>query len=409
MSKTTTMKALPAALLAAMSFSANAVSWDSGDWKLSLSGNVNADYVYTTCSAGDLKSGGVTLTSLQCAGATDENGKPNNVSSIQNGLLPASLVFSAATTQDGYDIGATIGVYYGTNSNEALGFSTVDARQVFLTFGNNDMGSFKFGRDFGLFGFDAIIADMSLVGIGAGFTPAEPGHTTLGGLGYGYVYVDRLTQINYTTPSMNGFTATVGLFQPLDGNGGESASTPGFHGKLAYNWSGDMPGSVSATFLSQKMNTYSVDTSTTPATVTGVSSESMTGFDLFGKISIDQFGLAGSYFSGKGMSTLALGGLVLPGFDSDPTNGIKDGTPEESSGYMLQGTYQMNKTKFGLNYSHSKSDKLVDVKNTRVTLGAYHSLTSSLTLLAEISSLESELSAGKDQSKVFNIGAYLAF
>jgi predicted porin len=391
MSKITTMKALPAALLAAMSFSANAVSWDSGDWKLSLSGNVNADYTYTTCSSGDLQSGGTTLTSLQCAGAVDENGDPNNVSSIQNGLLPASLVFNAATTQDGYDIGATIGVFYGTNSNEALGFSTVDARQVFLTFGNKDMGSFKFGRDFGLFEFDPIIADMSLIGIGAGFTPADPGHTTLGGLGYGYVYVDRLTQINYTTPDMGGLSATIGIFQPMNANGGNSANLPGVHGKLSYSWAGDMAGKVSATFLNQDINTNAG------------TSESIRGFDLFGTMKISDFGLTASYFTGKGMSTLALGGLVLPGFDP------ATGTPEESNGYMLQGTYQMNKTKFGLNYSHSKSDKLVDVKNTRVTLGAYHSLTKNLTLLAEISSLESELPAGKDQSKVFNIGAFIGF
>ncbi len=391
MSKNNILLSLSCTALTAISFSAQAASWDSGDWKLSLSGNVNAHYVMTSCDASDLQSGGTTLTSLQCAGATDANGNPENVSSIQNGLLPAALVFNAATNQEGYDIGATIGVYYGTSSNEALGFSTVDARQVFLTFGNNDMGSFKFGRDFGLFGFDAIIADMSLIGIGAGFTPAEPGHTTLGGLGFGYVYVDRLTQINYTTPSMNGFTGTIGIFQPLNAAGGTSGNTPGFHGKLAYNWSGSMPGSVSATFLNQDVNT------------TAGTSESISGFDLFGKLDIGDIGLAASYFSGEGMSTLALGGLVLPGFDA------ATGTPEESDGYMLQGTYKINKTKLGLNYSASQSDKLVDVENTRVTLGAYHSLTQNLTLLAEYTTMESELTAGKDKANSINIGAFMSF
>ncbi len=391
MSKNKLFLAMSCATLTALSFTTHAASWDSGDWKLSLSGNVNAHYVYTTCDDGDLQSGGTTLTSLQCVGTEDENGDKDNVGSIQNGLLPAALVFNAATNQDGYDLGATIGVYYGTSSNEALGFSTVDARQVFLTFGNDEMGSFKFGRDFGLFGFDAIIADMSLVGIGAGFTPSEPGHTTLGGLGFGYVYVDRLTQINYTTPSMNGLTGTIGIFQPLDGNGGKSGSTPGFHGKVAYSWSGSTPGSVSATFLNQDIVT---DAGT---------SESISGFDLFGKVDIGDIGLAGSYFDGEGMSTLALGGLVLPGFDATT------GKPEESSGYMLQGTYKINKTKLGLNYSFSESTELVDVENTRITVGAYHSLTPSLTLLAEFSSLESELTAGTDESTSFNIGAFMSF
>jgi predicted porin len=377
--------------LTALSTNAQAVSWDAGDWKIGLAGNVNAHFVHTTCDAGDLQSGATTLTSLQCAGAVDENGNPDDVSSVQNGLLPAALVFNAATTQEGYDIAATIGVYYGTNSNEALGFSTVDARQVFLTFGNDDLGSFKFGRDFGLFGFDPIIADMSLIGIGAGFTPAEPGHTTLGGLGFGYVYVDRLTQINYTTPSMNGFNGTIGIFSPIDGNGAESGSTPGIHGKVKYSWSGSMPGAVSATFINQDMITNAG------------TSETMTGFDIFGKIDIGNFGLAGSFFSGEGMSTLALGGLVAPGFSS------VDGTPEESDGFMLQGTYKLNKTKFGLNLSQSESDKVFNVENTRVTVGAYHSLTANLTLLAEISALESETTAGSDEVNSFNIGAFMSF
>jgi predicted porin len=377
--------------LTAVSFTSHAVSWDTGDWKLSLSGNVNAHYVYTTCDDGDLKSGADTLTSLQCIGTEDEDGNKDNVSSVQNGLLPAAMVFSAATTQNGYDMAATIGLFYGTSSNEALGFSTVDARQLFLTFGNEDMGSFKFGRDFGLFGFDAIIADMSLIGIGAGFTPAEPGHTTLGGIGYSYVYVDRLTQINYTTPSMNGFTGTIGIFQPLDAGGGESGSTPGLHGKLAYSWNSSTPGALSATFINQDIVT---DAGT---------SESISGFDIFGKLDLGDIDLAGSYFSGEGMDTATLGGIVTGGFDA------ATGKPEESQGYMLQSTYQMNNTKLGANYSFTESEELLEVENTRLTLGVYHSLAPNLTLLAEYSALESETDVGSDEANSFNIGAFMSF
>jgi hypothetical protein len=129
----------------------------------------------------------------------------------------------------------------------------------------------------------------------------------------------------------------------------------------------------------------------------------MTGFDIFGKIDIGDFGLAGSFCGGEGMSTLALGGLVAPGFSS------VDGTPEESDGFMLQGTYKLNKTKLGLNLSQSESDKLFNVENTRITFGAYHSLTANLTLLAEISALESETTAGTDEVNSFNVGAFMSF
>lgn len=199
--------------LMGLSTDAAAASWDAGDWKISMGGNINAFYSYTMCDDGDLNSGGTTLTGLVCAGAVDENGEATDYSSVQNGLLPASLNFTAATNQEGWDLSANINVYYGINSagtdgdkasnssSDALKFSTVDARQVYLTFGKDNLGAFKMGRDFGLFAFDAIINDMSLVGVGAGFVASDPGHTTLGGLGYGYVYTDRLAQIDYSTPT----------------------------------------------------------------------------------------------------------------------------------------------------------------------------------------------------------------
>ncbi|MCU7849711.1 MAG: hypothetical protein KZQ89_17305 [Candidatus Thiodiazotropha sp. (ex Lucinoma kastoroae)] len=117
--------------------------------------------------------------------------------------MPSSLNFSVTTTQNGFDLGAHINVYYGiasqgNGSSDALAFSTVDARQVYLTFDNDSMGKVTMGRNFGLFGLDAILNDISLVGSGPTFTTDNPGHTTLGGLGYGYVYVDRLAQIPLT-------------------------------------------------------------------------------------------------------------------------------------------------------------------------------------------------------------------
>ena len=112
-------------------------------------------------------------------------------SSVSNGLLPAALSISAATTQAGYDIAVTFGLYPGISTNDggspnlgntsttrntALGTAGLDVRQVFLTFGNNDMGTVLAGRNIGLFGADAILNDMTLLGVGAGGsnTPHRP-------------------------------------------------------------------------------------------------------------------------------------------------------------------------------------------------------------------------------------------
>ncbi len=404
--------AMFSAAVLGVSTDADAASWDAGDWKVSMGGNINTFYVYTMCDGGDLNSGGVTYTSLNCLNALDKDGNVDDVSSVQNGLLPASLNFSAATNQDGWDISANINVYYGivsrgtnrddTGGADALQFSTVDARQVYLTFGKKNIGTVKMGRDFGLFAFDAIINDMSLLGVGAGFVGADPGHTTLGGLAYGYVYTDRLAQINYTTPNWGGFQGTIGIFEPFDGNGARSAETPGYHAKLSFTWSGPAPGMVSATYLNQDVITNDVSATTG-------NDEEIKGWDLFAKVTIGPVGLAGYYFDAEGMSSLAIGGLVFPGFGTDAVTAVT-GTPEEVDGYMGQVTWTViPPLRLGLNYSANEMDKVTLMENKKWTFGVYYNLTPSLTLLAEYSDLESELPAGTDETQNFNLGAILFF
>ena len=91
--------------------------------------------------------------------------------------------------------------------------------QAFLTFGDKSWGSVKLGKDLGIFGSTAILNDMTLLGVGAtGGTVHNGGAagttTTLGGIGTGYLYADWKGQIAYTTPNMNGFSATLGITQP---------------------------------------------------------------------------------------------------------------------------------------------------------------------------------------------------
>ena len=114
--------------------------------------------------------------------------------------------------------------------------------------------------------------------------------------------------------------------------------------------------------------------------------------------------LVASYFDGEGMSTLAIGGLVFPGF-----NGVT-GAAEESSGYMLQGQYTMGSTRFAVNWSASEQEQVTLVENEKLTLGVYHNLTPSLTLVGEFSDQESTLSGvGTDESWNVNLGAIMFF
>src|SRR3569833_3984538 len=235
-----------AAVVGAAAFApaAHAIDVTAGDWKLSITGNVNAHYIYSRCETSP-----VTVTAGVACGDTDASS-----SSVSNGLLPAALAISGATTQGAYDLGFTFGLYPGISTNDggspnlqgndravsthtALGTAGLDVRQVFLTFGNKDMGTVMAGRNIGLFAADAILNDMTLLGVGAGNgNYAAPANTSLGSIGLGYIYTDWLSQIDYTTPSIMGAKVTVGIFDPLNTLSQIPASkkAPGFHAKVAY-------------------------------------------------------------------------------------------------------------------------------------------------------------------------------
>ena len=131
---------------------ATAVEMTAGDWKFTANGNVNVHYIGSSCEdeTTPAVAGG-----LACRGSAGED----RTSSISNGLLPAALALGASTTQGGYDIAVTFGFYPGISTNDgsanlqqgagqtntALGSASIDMRQVFLTFGNDNMGQFLLG------------------------------------------------------------------------------------------------------------------------------------------------------------------------------------------------------------------------------------------------------------------------
>ena len=106
------------------------------------------------------------------------------------------------------------------NGTNALGTPGIDFRQQFATLGHAHFGILKIGRDLGLFGQEAILSDMTLLGAGTTWASAirqrNPGSVTLGRIGVGYVYTDFIPQITYTTPSFHGVQGAFGVFQAYD-------------------------------------------------------------------------------------------------------------------------------------------------------------------------------------------------
>jgi len=412
--------AIAGALAAAQ---AGAFDIESGDWKFSVAGNINVHYIYSSCESPD-KAVPVTTVGGACTGTASGS----SVSNVGNGLLPAALTFGLSTTQNGYDIAAHFGLYPGIASNDGgspnlqatsgstnVGLATtgLDVRQVFMTFGTKEMGTFTLGRNFGLFAFDAIINDMTLPGVGVAgsASSASPSNTTLGSIGFGYLYPDTLAQIDYTTPDFAGFNATVGIFDPLNSltASGTNApkKAPGLQAKATYTYkmSDDMKFYASVAGLTQKQNYTGV-----AAALGGTEQFTSSAADVFVKFDVAGFEVDASYYHGKGLGTTGLFFLADDGF----------GNARTSSGYLLQGTYTMGAVKLGLNYGVSKLQyanaadaaavpTLLD-SNNKVTAGVYYSLTKNLTLLGEVSDVWTKAhDGGENKSVNGNVGAFMSF
>jgi len=378
MHKISSIRPLVLAVLACASTGSQAVSYTQGDVTLDINGTINGFYVNREAKSTDRATGKSTTTTN---------------SELTNGLLPGWINFVATTQANGQDIKAHISFAPGINSNsQVVGlpignnaggagttnpYSQIDTRNVYFQFGNNSWGTLKLGRDIGLFGRDIILSDMTLLGVGGTSNAGIPYNTTFGMIGHGYMYTGFQPQITYSTPSLSGFQASVGIFQPSRFAGDET-KTPGIQAVATYDWKGGpASGKVWGGGVSQ-----STSCSVTPCTT---KSFTASGFELGAKAGIGNFEAVAYGFTGSGLGLSTIGAQFFGG-----SNGA--GNKTDSQGYFLQGTYKIGATKIGLNYGENKDKKgfaltgagtLDNIKNRAYTLGVYHSLNKYITLVAE--------------------------
>jgi predicted porin len=327
-------------------------------------------------------------------------------------LLPNYLSVSGKTRQNDLDVGFTISLNPGASTTQAgIQSAQQENRQAFLTFGDKSWGSFKLGKDLGIYASDAILNDMTLLGVGSGAGLLAGNTTTLGRIGTGFMYADWKSQIAYSSPNWNGFSFTVGLTQgwnALSGFGGagsneRSGSQSAYEGKASYEWTGDVAGKIWASAISQKVEGLNVAPNQSD-------SDRANAWDLGATVNVAGFGLTGYYGEGKGIGqTVQLSG----GFDAN-------GKRRDSDQWYLQGTYTVPGagTKLGVSYGESTLDgnsgeNLDEAKDSMWTVGAYHPLTKHLNLVAEYSVVESEIDQAigdvDGKSKTISLGAILFF
>src|SRR5881296_2882020 len=174
----------------------------SNGWSFTFAGNVNVFWVFTkqNTAAGDASN-----------------------SSVRTGLLPTFATFEARGKEAGMNLGVHFGFApqiqnAGVHDNFGNGTQAgaqIDMRQVYLTIGFKDGSQILAGRELGLFGRQNIVQDMTLFGVGAvGIGGGQAGGTTLGRIGYGYIYPQFNAQVTYSTKGGTPAQISIGLFQP---------------------------------------------------------------------------------------------------------------------------------------------------------------------------------------------------
>jgi len=409
------IKLAVAGAVLALSSQANAgIIIPAGDWTLDVNGNVNAfatwhkaDHTASTIAGG-------------LATAKDRTGEDAG-QNINTGLLPTWLGFTGTTRQNDTDVTFNISMQPNVSDNGGTGDGgTPLFRTSYVSFGDKSWGSVKLGKDIGIFASDAILNDMTLLGVGGGIASVSGGATTLGGIGTGYIYAAWKGQVAYTTPNFNGFQATVGITNPNQGISRQTASLGtlegpfatatgtlnqdrfGLEGKASYSFNADnFSGKLWVSGVSNKVK---VDANST-GTVYEYTAQAA---DIGANINAGNLGVTGYYYKGEGAGT-----TLFLGNGYSTANGKRD-----SDGGYVQATYVLpTKTKFGAAYGRSNLDMaagetnqaLVDL-NERVTVGLYHPLTKHLNLVAEWNDIETKSHNGlKNQATSGSLGAILFF
>lgn len=363
---------LMGALAASGMQAAQAVDFKAGDWTLGVGGIVNAYYTAVSCS-GDAVGG------LALGGKALGCGGQDRRTTIGNGLLPNGLVASAASNQGGYDVKALVGIYSATATDSAISQnSSVDVRQAFFTFGNASMGTIKLGRDYGIFGANAILGDMTLVGAGAPVQATQRGRVTLGHIGAGYTYLGTYGQMAYSAPkSAGGIGFDLALMSPvadtpiLSAPAYMAGNGPQVQGQLSYAQDGFKA------WLGAKTQQFK-------AAAAGGANLTMRGVEIGASYTAGVFGVLVNAQGGKGLGILS---------DADQGD-------TRSKNYLAQATMKASdKLKFGLSYGISRNDEDTAASsglksNANLTAGAYYSLNSAITLVGELGQTRSKGFAG---------------
>jgi len=375
----------------------------SNGWAFTFGGNVNAFWVFTSRDSGP-------------------QGLKLSNSSIRTGLLPAFATFDAKGKEGGLNLGIHIGfapqIQNGGNAHDQFG-ANIDMRQVYLTVGFKDGSQLLAGRELGLFDRQNILNDMTLFGVGAvGALNAQGGGTTLGRIGYGYLYPNFNAQVTYSSAAKNQVQFSVGLFQPSVIPAG-GAGSPAFSVTSIPRVEVEVVGRPKMSGNSKLMIWVGGEWQTLKRSAAIDSSASAVGVTGGVKLDVSELSVVASYYYGSGIGGVSAAAGNTGGLGFATTAFAGDGTGRKFDGGIGQVTYKAGaKTSVGASWgftrqkaagtSSSDGSDAVLAQWSSYTGGIYHQWTKSLKLVAEYTR-EVNRRAGQSNQNIGAAGFMLFF
>jgi hypothetical protein len=355
----------------------------SNGWNFSFAGNVNIFAQYQSqSSSGNTPTGGVLLVGP---------GK-NQGFYYGTGLLPAFATFAATGKEGSTDLGVHFGfapqVQCGGYNHDCFG-AQIDMRQVFMTVGGS-WGTITAGKELGLYQRGNILNDQTLFGVGGG--GIAPGGTTLGRIGFGYIYPNFIAQMTYTTPAGRPSSFSIGLMDPSTFGPYGTHNIPRLEAEGSYK-SGNITVFASGELQNSKTAPTGGTSKTSWGGAGGVTYKTST------------FSVHGSGYYGRGVGTT----LMFGALGDDGTGDLT-----KSYGYYGQLTFTPAGSKatiagsFGSSFLKGSTGNQ-KAENSMISGGLYYQATKSLKVVGEGDYMWSKFSGtgtgGLDKNKAFT-GAF---
>lgn len=350
----------------------------SNGWTFSMAGNVNIFAMYQSVSS----SNNATASPGQLVTGADTKGLYYGT-----GLLPAFATFSAKGKEGNTDLGVQFGfapqVQCGGNSHDCFG-AQIDMRQVFMTVGGS-WGTITAGKELGIYQRSNILNDQTLFGVGGG--GIAPGGTTLGRIGFGYVYPNFVPQFSYSSPAGKTTSFNIGLMEPSTFGSYTELTIPRLEAEVSFKAGNNLSVFVGGTAQNGK---------------DPIADESKTAVGASGGLTYKTgtFSIHGSGYYGKGISTTLM-------FNANSQSGSE---LTKSYGYYGQLTFTPANSKatfagsFGSSFLADDGDNF-KTENSLVSGGIYYQATKSLKLVGEGDYMWSKDKEGSGKNKAFT-GAF---